>query len=418
MARIQTPQDAFAIVSLIKKQATGESALTAVNSSNFVSVGETILATGTENTMNALGVVLGRTLMAVRPYKAKLAIINALNTGAYTHRLRKISYYSREATNAGDWNTNLYTNLKTGYTNGQNTQADPHSTKSQWEQNMAVPLEMNFGGQSVWQDWTSVYEEQLKVAFRSPDEFMRFANGIMTEKANDIESEKEAFNRMVILNHMAGIYDLSASMPNSAINLTAGFNTKFGTNYTSADLRTTYLESFLKYFVTEFKLASDYMTNRSVNYHWSPAKTIGDTSYTLLRHTPKDKQRAMLFNPLFTEAKANVYASIFNPQYLDLDKSFEPVDYWQSINTPAAISVTPAIPDVSTGVQKAGNAVSIPYVVGMLYDEDALMVDYQLESARSTPVEARKGYRNIWWSFSKNAINDFTENAVLFYMAD
>ena len=52
----------------------------------------------------------------------------------------------------------------------------------------------------------------------------------------------------------------------------------------------------------------------------------------------------------------------------------------------------------------------------MLFDEDALMVDYQLEASNTTPLEARKRYRNIWWTFSKNSINDFTENAVIFLL--
>ncbi len=54
----------------------------------------------------------------------------------------------------------------------------------------------------------------------------------------------------------------------------------------------------------------------------------------------------------------------------------------------------------------------------MIFDEDAIMVDYQLEDSSVTPKEARKHYHNIWWTFRKNAINDFTENAVVFIMED
>ena len=94
--------------------------------------------------------------------------------------------------------------------------------------------------------------------------------------------------------------------------------------------------------------------------------------------------------------------------------------YWQNEADPSAIKVTPAIPDTTglTGVQTAGETVSLDYVVGMLYDVDALMIDYQLDRSSVTPLEARKGYRNMWWSFAKNAINDHTENHILYYMAD
>ena len=82
-----------------------------------------------------------------------------------------------------------------------------------------------------------------------------------------------------------------------------------------------------------------------------------------------------------------------------------------------AIDVTPSIPDTSDPTaQIAGSNVALDNVLGVLYDEDAMMIDYQLDESYSTPVEARKRYRNIWWHFRKNAINDFTENGILLYM--
>lgn len=415
MARVFTPTDAHALMNALVNQATGQTNLQVTDTSSFVSAGETVLSTGVENTINSLGIVMGRTLMAVRPKEAKLRIINAFNTGAYTSRMRKISFYARENDFAGDWNTDQKTNLGMGLDNGVNTNA----TKSMWEQNAPVALEQHFGGSSVWETSTTIYEDQLKMAFENESNFLSFAAGIMTEKANDIESTKEAFNRMTLLNHMAGVYDLGASMPGSVVNLTAEFNSTYGTSYTTQQLQTTYLDDFLKYFVARFKLDSDYMAERSAKYHWSPAKQVDGKNYTLLRHTPKDKQRAILYNPFFVMAKASVYPEIFNPQYLDLEKGFEPVNYWQSIDTPMAISITPAIPDVTqAGGQKQGSVVTLDNVIGCLFDEDAVMTDYQLERAASTPLEARKNYRNLWWSFAKNAINDFTENFILYIMQD
>lgn len=421
MARTLTQKDCHALMNLLVKEATGQDAtIQVVDSSTFVSAGEQVLATGTENVLNALSLVLGRTFMAVRPYNAKLALINAVNTGEYTHRMRKISFYSRDAQASGDWNTQLYTNLADGFTNGQNiADGSAQSTKSMWEQNQPVPLEMNFAGSSVWEDSTTIYEYQLQQAFRSEAEFGEFVGGIMTERGNDIESQKEAFNRMTLLNFMAGAYDMSASAPGSVVNLTEAFNTEFSTQYTSAQLRTTYLEQFTKFLVARIKIDSDMLTNRSKKAHWSPAKTIGDVPYTLLRHTPKDRQRLLLFNPLLVKTQAYVFPSLFNEQYLKME-NYEGVMYWQNENDPSAIKVTPAIPNVSTPAsgQTAGDTVSLDYVVGMLYDVDALMVDYQLERSATSPLEARKGYRNLWWSFAKNSINDHTENHILYYMAD
>ena len=161
------------------------------------------------------------------------------------------------------------------------------------------------------------------------------------------------------------------------------------------------------------------MTNRSVKNHWSPAKQIDGVDYSLLRHTPYDRQRLLLHSPLITKSESYVFPSIFNEQYLKIE-NYEGVDFWQNEANPSAIDVVPAIPNVSTPAsgQTAGAEVKLDYVVGMLYDVDACMVDYQLDDAASTPMEARKHYYNLWWSFARNGISDATENSILYCMAD
>ena len=418
MARTLTTKDAYQIINLLVREATGQDAtIQAVDPSSFVSVGETVLATGVENTLNALSLVLGRTFAAVRPYNAKFASLNAINSGLYANRIRKISFYAREAVVDGAENTDLKTNFADGYDNGSNGGA---SAASMWEQNQPLPLEMNFAGSSEWQTVTTVYEKQLQVAFRSPEDFAAFVNGIMTEKGNDIESEKEAFNRMTVLNAMAGVYDLSSYMDGSAVNLTTQFNSDNGTSYTTAQLLSTYFTEFLEWFVAYVKILSNRMTNRSKKYHWSPTKTISGVTYDVLRHTPKDRQKMLMLNDFWIKAEAMVKPQVFNEQYLSFG-NFEGVDFWQNEYDVSAIDITPAIPDAAgsnSGEQTAGTRVQLDYVLGFLFDEDAMMVDYQFESATTTPLEARKHYRNMWWTFRKNSIVDFTENMILLYMAD
>lgn len=423
MARLLTTKDCYALVNAMVKDITGQqSTVTATDLSSFISVGETIMSNPTETVLNSLGMIIGKTLVASRPYSGKFDLIKAIDSGVFSNRLRKISYYAKDAQASGAFNTDLYTNLAGGFTAGENKDEDgaAQSTKSQYEQNPAVVLEMNFGGSSTWQDSLTIYEVQLQEAFTSPDSFNEFVSGMLTERRNDIESQMEAYRRAIVLNEIAGIYDMDASMPGSVINLTKGFNDTFGTEYTSEQLRTTYLKEFLEYLVSVIKITSDKFTNRSKNYHWSPAKSVGGVSYTLLRHTPKDRQKLMLYNPLMVKARAIVMPEIFNPSYLSID-NYEPVDYWQNENEPSKISVTPAVPSTSgatAGTQVAGTAVALDCVVGILYDSDAMMADFQLDRATTSPLEARKLYHNLWWTFRKNGINDFTEKACIFIMQD
>lgn len=421
MARVLTTKDAYALMNALVRQATGQASQAVVNASDFVSAGETLLQTGTENVMNSLSLVLGRTFAAVRPYTAKLRMINSINTGVYSHRLRKISYYAQDALPTGYFNTDLYTNLADGYTSGDNGGS---STKSQFEQHQAMPLEVNFGGSSTWQDCITIYEDQMQQAFNSPESFNEFVNGILTEHGNDIESQKEAWNRMTLLTAMASRYYLESNSITSgcAINLTTEFNNYFGYTppKTTQEILTTYLKEFLEFMTAKIKEISDRMTERGTAFHDPLQKTVSGVKYHILRHTPYEKQRIMLYAPLLRMAEAMVLPEIFRPEYLDINKQFERVEFWQSNDSDtnrSAININSAYLDAD-GTQHATGAVNLSYVVGFIFDEDAVMTDFQLEKALTSPLEARKGYRNNWLTFAKNAIIDQTENACLLYMAD
>ena len=426
MARRITPTDGYAIMNALVREATGQSSSAVRDLSSFVSAGETILSTGMENVFNSLGIVMGRMLVAARPYKARLNLMNELGTEGYTSRMRKISFYSKDALASGYFNTDQFTNLADGFTAGENldNNSNPQSTKSQWEQHQGMPLEMNFAGSTVWDDCITMYEEQIRAAFRSPEELALFVSGMLTEHANDIESQKEAFNRITLLSKIGAtyLYTVGAGwVSGGAINLTTAFNTRFGTNYTSAQLRSTYLKDFLAFMISTISKVSDYLTERGARYHLPMTKTVNGVSYSILRHTPYDRQRLYLFRPLFRDSESLVLPEIFHDELLKPDQ-YEGVSFLQnnalSDDDRAKVKVRVPFYNKSTGAQESSGDIELDYVVGLITDVDGLMTDFQMERALSTPVEARKGYRNTWLHMSKNAINDPTENAVLFYMDD
>lgn len=425
MARTITPIDACAIMTEMVAQATGNKNIAKIDASNFVSAGETVWSTGKENTMNALAIVMGRRFMAVRPRTARMNLIQSINNDLYTSRISKVSFYAKDPENAGNFNTDVYDfNLGMG-SNGESDNPDPvtgnaRSTPGMWVQNPSIPLEMSFAGTSCVDLSFSQYYNQMKQAMRSPEEFASFLNAEFVEWRNSISRVKEQFNRLYVLNKIAGIYDMTANMPGSVVNLTALYNAKYSTSYTSEQLRTTYFDSFIKFFVETFKLTSELMTYDTEKYHLTPTKLKPDgvTPYSLLRHTPYSKQRVFLYEPLFVSARANVMPDIFNPSYLNMETQYEGVMYWQDFNNPSQIDIEPAIFDKSTGAQIKGNRVQIPYVVGMIFDEDGLMTSYQYDGMFSTPLHPKKLYTNHFMHISRNGINDPTENAVIFIMMD
>lgn len=424
MARRLTVTDGYAIINAMAAEMFGNNAtIQALDTSTFASVGESILASGVENVINTLSLVASRDLVAIRPYKAKFRLINALDSGVFSNRVRKISYYAKDAVPTGASNTQLFAeNLMMGVDNGvhYDTSTPPvqQSVESMWLQSAPVVWQSWFGGGIEWQYPYTIYENALKIAFRSPEDWSDFLNGFLVSCANDIETEKEAFSRLVVLNAIAGTFDMSTVMTDSCVNITDVCNTKWGTTYTTAQILQSHFADMLAVFVSTFKTVSDMMENRTIKYHWSPTKVVNGVNYYLPRQTKKADQRAMMVASFWNDAEAMVLPAIFNDQYLKLD-NFEKIDYWQNINEPLKIDVTPAIPDTSDPTEQiAGSQVQQDIVLGILYDRDAMMVDFQLEDVSVSPKEARKHYRTTWNTIRKNPIWDPTENFVVFYMAD
>lgn len=421
MAIIFTPQDAHTIINLVQKQATGEVTQTATDTSSFVSAGQLILTSGIENVFNALSYVFNRLIIASRRYTSNLYLMDADNTGEFSALVRKVSYYSTEALPAGNLNTNLYTNLAEGYTSGENpsgTPPTPNSTKSQWEQHRKPVCEFKFYSTNVWQDCVTMDEEAVKASFRDEEEFLRFFEGYLMEHQNDLEQQREDWNRICLLNKVASVYAMSADMPGSAIDLVALYNSENNTTYTGAQLRTTYKKEFLEFFIARFKEFLSYLPERSTMYHWSVPKTINGNTYHVLRHTPLDRVNVYMYNRFFLDAESMVLPEIFNDQLLDIKTQYQPVSFWQSIDDRASINVVPSIVNTVTGEQEpAGSAVVIPYVLALITDRDGLVTDFKLDRADTTTLEARKHYRNTWNTYIRGCRCDNTEKAILLYMA-
>ena len=424
-AKLFPTKDIYNIVNYMITDLTGNTSATRVtDTSSFIDAGQTLADMPVESVLKSLMVPIAKTLIAVRPYSGKFNIIRAIGTDVFSNRLQKISYYADKTFPEGAFNTDLFgENLAQGRGAGQEfDDGTAVSTKSQWEQNRLTPLVNYFGNmRNVWSYAITVDDIAYKNAFTSPDAFNEFVSGMIMEHRNTIEQGLEAYRRASVLNYFAGIYDMNKNgdMPGSVINLTKTFNDTFGTQYSTSDLLSTYFDDFLAHFVTTVQTISRRLENRSSLYHWTPAATDAEgNDLMLLRHTPRDRQKMFLYEPFMIAAKATVMPKIFNTEYLSIE-NYEAVDFWQFEDEALApsINITPSIPD-GQGGQTKGDAVVIPYVLGAIFDEDALMTFDELDRTESTPLNARRIYRNLWLHICRSTLNDFTEKGVLLVMYD
>lgn len=412
-----TPVDAYALINDLAKQALGEKAVTGVDTRNFVSVGDSILATGTDNVINSISILITRVVNKSRAYTGKFASIMTDEAG-YGNRLLVRKTYSKEAIAAGNVNTDQNTNI------GDGLNAETSGVGSQWDMSFAPALELSYGGSDVWSyQMPTVTEDALRDAFRNEAEFVAFMNIRLTEAYNEIESEKEAFARITVLNRIAGIEKMVADGnlgSECVVDLVDYANKKTGNTYTRDEWLKDHREDFLKLIAVKLETDSSRLEARTVKYHWSPAKVVDGVSYVLKQHTPKSAQKMLYYAPLIREMETVVLPTIFHADMLkdvvskNTSKA-EGVEYWQAFDDGdefdgAKISVTPEIP-VGTSAK-----VDTDFVFGMLYDENGLMVNMQLENVRSTPVHARKGIINTFANFKKLPINDFTDSAIVYIL--
>ena len=400
------PKDAYALMNQLSRQISGQAAVNVTDTSSFVSAGTKVLEAGYENVMNALSVLISRTIVAARPYTGKFKLINA-ESSAFDNRARKISFYSKLAQASGAFNTDLYTNLGAGLD-------DNSGAGSMWEQNPSIPVEKYFFNSNTYDFSQSETVEQLKIAFQNEESFIDFLNGARTEVMNDLEQQKEAKARAVVLDRIAGtklLVDKGELGAECAVNLTADFNAKHGTTYTTAELLEEHTIAFLKHFIARIKNDSDMLTNRTALFHDPMTKQINSVDYNVLRHTPKDLQKFIYNSRLFTQIDLDL-SEIFHPEYLQIPNG-EGVQYWQGVSDPYKIDIKPALPE-----NAASSEVEIPIVVGMLFDYDALITNIRFESMNATPLNARHLYRVNWWHFLFSNWNDYSENGIVYYMSD
>lgn len=401
MANTYTPTDVYALVNEIVSQATGQKSIAVVDTTSFVTVGAKLVGTqvAAENTLNAISTVLARTIFSQRPYRGSLDIMR-VSEERWGAIVRKVIPLSFEAEKSNDFNTDV----------DSDQLADGESI-DMYKINNPKVLELDFWGTKKLQAHITRYRDQLSMAFTSEREFMAFIDAVMTEFFNSIERMNEGRARLVLANAIGGTYAMSSDAPSCVVDLTDGYNTKYGTSYTREQLLTTYQESFLKYFVAEVKKYSERLKDSTSLYH------ANITGYKkILHHTPKALQKLIMYTPYFIDSETNVLPTVYNDELLRI-ADYEGVNFWQDPLTPEKVVVKPTYLKVSDGTSMdAADTVTIDCVIGLLYDTEFMGVIPQFDYSSVSPFNSAGGYWNEFYHWRFNNWTDFTENHILFIM--
>ncbi len=395
-----TFQQSSAVLNSLVQQATGR--LNVINTeADFISVAQTALTLGKDVIFNSLSNVLARTIFAIRPYSASMRGLqkDLPQWGAYMRKFNIV---------ASDWSDDdaykypvAFDEAQTSNPAGNGLAVDP------WVINKREFVQTNFLGQSVFSDHYTVFEDQLETAFRNSAEFGQFLSMMTTDMSNKIELAKENMSRGLVANFIGGL--IAENNSSRVVHLLTEYNTLTGLSLTTTTVfQPDNYPSFMKWAYSRIAAVASLMREMSTKFQTEL------NSKPVPRHTPYERQKMYMLGQDRYQIDSRVLADTFHDNYLRY-ADVETLNFWQGIDTPDKIMVTPTYTNTS-GVAVVGNAVTQTGVFALLFDEDSMGWAMIHENVLPTPVNARGEYRNMWYHMRLRCFSDNTEKGVVFLL--
>lgn len=376
-----TIEQANALLASLHQQATGEVVATPTSLSDFISVAQSTLLAGYDVVLNAITQMVTDTIVSVRPYNRKFAGL-LYDTKEYGGIIRKINFDDINPEAASDY----------ALTDGLSV--------DQYVVNKPKVLQTNYVGSDEWASHYSITRDQLKMAFSSPSALGEFFTGLMTHFSNQKEQWLEEMSRATLCdfiaskNVMGGTYDV--------IHLLTEYNTLTGLTLTSQTVRQpANFPAFMKWAYGRVASLCDKMTERSELFQQKL------TGHRIMRHTPLVDQRVYMLDEFLRAMEAEVLADAYHDNFLRY-ADVESVGYWQAIQNPDEIQVTPVYTD-ATGAPATGAAQSLTDIIGVVFDRNAVGYNIYEDSMDASPYNARGNYYNLWYRVRCQYQVDVTE---------
>lgn len=394
-----TIEDVGTFLDSIHAQVTNTAPLGAVAPGDFISVANTILQQGTDVVYNAVMNTITKTIFSTRPYSRQFGglIVDNAKWGGIT---RKIQF--------GDTDTfadKAFHNIVDG-------QSVDH-----YIVNKGDVLETRYYGSDVYQDVMTVFRDQLVNAFSGPDQLGSFISAKANEVNNKWVQWTEDLVRAQIINTIAAkvmYYDQVEQTRQHVIHLLTEYNVMINGGYTYEDVMGAQAKPFWEFVRARIRtLQRDFTTRTSMHY-------MNVTGHNIIRHTPYRNQKVYLTAPYMDLMETSTLSEAFHNDMLKY-ADYEGVAYWQNIIDYDVIQVGTIViasPGGQTAIDyqpitppEATN--DVPYIVGMVFDEDMMMVNIKDTIIQNTPMNGRGLYYNTWLTAHAQYCTDFTEKCCI-----
>lgn len=342
-----------------------------VDYASFVNFGNAVLSSDTnkEQFYNTLVDRIGRTIYAIREYKAadRNMLVDSFTFGSI---LQKISYKLQDAETSTEW------------------EKDP-SSPYDVEAKEGIIQKLFAQDMPTFSYVDVVFGQQLESAFVSAEAMGGFINGIYTRAYNAKEQAIEGMNNYAVGGLVAKVQEevTAGTGTKRIVNLVSDYNTKKGTSLTAETAMSSV--DFLEYACVEMGTTPAFLKKLSLQYN----------DGTVERFTP-ESDLVVEVNTEF-EKSFNVYlkSSTFHDQLVALP-NYSDIPYWENPNKPMLIT-------------KADGSEAVKNVIAIFRDKDAVVTTLEREKmiAQYLPWSDRTA---IKLTSNRRFIADTSENVVIF----
>lgn len=370
-----TTEQIYTLVNEVNAEAFGANALSVVDTSTLISLGNTVLSssTNTEAFLNTLAQRIGRSILRFRDYRNKLGdmVINDFEYGAILQKIKVIMPVAEE-----DESYDLI--------DGQ-TVDHYKISKPQVDQKLFVT-------RTPYQFKITIQREHLKEAFLSEAAMGGFIGVIFGEVRNAIEVSLENLGRVTLATAIAETIGTARE-----IKLVTEYNTEVNppTPLTPGDVSVLNDDDFMRFAIYRMNNIKDAFQDMGQLYNDGTMDTF----------TPAEDLRLRVLSKFQRKLETVTQYAAFHDELVGFDGEYSVINFWQAQQSPLAINIKKP---------SDGTATACDCVVAFMHDRDAMGVYKIEEIVSTTPMNSAGLFYNTYYHEKQLRFIDRSENFVSF----
>lgn len=379
---MSTVNQIFNIVNDVAKQTFGEKAISVVDTSTLVALGDEVLRSdeNTENFTNTLVDRIGRTVFSTRAYTTDNAEGMVREPFEYGCILQKIYVDLPDAKENNSW----------AIGKGNYTPTFAPVIKPTLKQKL-------FNKQTTWEIDVTIPDFMLRTAFTSATEMAVLIDAIFTSMENMMQIALENNKNLTRANFIAS--KLHSNKPCGAINLLHLYNTLTSQTLTvDACMRDL---GFLKWSTQQINLWAKRLSKMSTLFN--------DEGYK--RFTPQSDLIVNVLQDYDSAINSYLQSDTYHNEMTKIASTYSTVPYWQGSGLNYTFEDTSKIDvkiDETTTITESG-------IIAVLYDRDAMGVTIT-ERRGTTQRNNKDEYTDYFNKATYGYFNDLSENGIVFYV--